>query len=318
MQAQRIVKLFKNLFFLNTFFLLIIFSASNTFADFYVIAGSRGVGTKINSLPYIIESSGFYFIDKDLSCTATNKHGITITADHVTLDLMGFSLIGPNVIGAYNGIYMNVRTNVEIRNGTIRNFSSWGIYEEYPFGDGHRVINVRAKGNQSGGIGLRGYNNLVKGCTSVKNGGDGINAGMGSTATGNTCYGNDHCGIVVSYGSTVTGNTCYDNDTYGIYASFGSTITGNTCYKNTTNGIWTGGWGCSIIGNTCYNNTNYGIYANHGSNVINNCCCGNSTYGIYLAGNNLASQNTCYSNTTANIYDGGDCTIINNHAPDVP
>ena len=314
MQARKIVNPFKALFLLNTLLLLLAFSASSTFADFYVIAGSRGVGTKINSLPYTIASSGFYFIDKNLSCAAGN-HGITITADDVTLDLMGFSLIGPNVTGSHSGISMNEKTNVEIRNGTIRNFSSWGIYEDYSFMEGHRVINIRAKENKGGGIRLSGYNNLIKGCSSVKNGGDGIYAGFGSTVTGNTCYDNDANGITAAHGSTVTGNTCYDN-TYGIYANYGSTVTGNTCYNNTTNGIWAGG-GSSIIGNTCYN-TGCGIYANHGSNVINNSCRGNSTYGIYLVGNNLASQNTCYGNTTANIYDGGDCTIINNHAPAVP
>ena len=144
MQVRKIVNPFKVLFLFNTLLLLLAFSASSTFADFYVIAGSRGVGTKINSLPYTIGSSGFYFIDKDLSCVA-GKHGITITADDVTLDLMGFSLIGPGGIGAYNGIDMDQKTNVEIRNGTVKNFAGNGIYEDYSFGEGHRVINIRVK-----------------------------------------------------------------------------------------------------------------------------------------------------------------------------
>lgn len=63
-------------------------------ADFYVIAGGgRMTGKEITSLPYTISSPGFYYITKDLT-TTTHGHGIHIQADNVTIDLMGFSLIG--------------------------------------------------------------------------------------------------------------------------------------------------------------------------------------------------------------------------------
>jgi hypothetical protein len=46
---------------------------------------------------------------------------------------------------------MSGRSNVEIRNGTIRNFGSTGIYEESNSGNSHRVINVRVMNNKGCG-----------------------------------------------------------------------------------------------------------------------------------------------------------------------
>ena len=55
---------------------------------------------------------------------ATN--GITVLANHVTLDLNGFALIG--VAGALAGIAAPASTfDLEVRNGTIRNWPTNGI-----------------------------------------------------------------------------------------------------------------------------------------------------------------------------------------------
>ena len=232
-------------------------------------------GTEITSLPYTIASSGFYFITRDLTCTATDSHGITITADNVTLDLMGFSLIGPGVTGAYHvGIHMNGdSSNVEIRNGTVTNFDNAGIQVgSASGGKSHRIIDIRAVDNVGNGIFLFSVNNTVKGCT---------------------VSGNGEYGIYLSYGSTVTGNTAYNNGNDGIYADGGSTVTGNTAYSNTGDGI----------------------YAGHGSTVIGNTSRSNGAYGINLAINNLVDQNTATQNTTANMSICSPCTFGTNHAP---
>ena len=92
---------------------------SSAKADFYVIAaGGRLIGTEIKFLPYTITSSGFYYIKKDLTSIGS---GIIVESDNVTIDLMGYSLIGPGS-GSGNGIYMDDRNNVKIRNGTIKEF----------------------------------------------------------------------------------------------------------------------------------------------------------------------------------------------------
>jgi parallel beta-helix repeat protein len=245
------------------------------------------IGTEITSLPYTISSSGFYYITQDLTSPA-GSHGITITADNVTLDLMGFSLIGPGGTEYYNGVYMNNLSNVEIRNGTVMNFSGSGIYEVSFDGEGHRIINVRAVSNRWGII-LEGESSLVKDCTVLLNGSTGIHVQSGSIVTGNTVSRNGFYGIS-AIRSTVTGNTVYRNESTGIVAV--GTVTGNTANDNGGHGIWAGG-GSTVTGNTSLGNNS----------------------GIYLNGNCLVDQNTAYNNTGANMNSCSTCTFGTNHAP---
>ena len=84
--------------------------------DIYV---SGPYGTKITSLPYTISAPGSYYLGGNLTY-AGDSHGITVNADNVTLDLMGFTLAYTGTGTTYSGIYMQGRKNVEIRNGTVR------------------------------------------------------------------------------------------------------------------------------------------------------------------------------------------------------
>jgi len=230
-------------------FIMLFMAPAPALADFYVIAGGGlPAGTEIKSLPAEISSSGFYFIKKDLTCGA-GAMGIRITADHVTLDLMGFSLIGPGGSdNAYDGVYMNGRTNVEIRNGTIRNFGRNGIRELSTSGFGHRVINVRVTGNAYYGIRLSGKGILVSGCSATSNGEVGIAIGNGTVEN--------------SVSSLNVGGS-------GVYAGAGSTITGNTCYQNGVNGVQPAGE-CLVMGNTAVSNTGVNIVNDASSTYVNN------------------------------------------------
>lgn len=179
--------------------------------DFYVIAGGRGVGTRITSLPYTISNSGFYYLGGDLT---TSGEGITVDANHVTIDLMGFSLIRSGTPGG-NGIYMAHRTNVEIRNGTVRGFDS-GVYGESGTDNTDlRVINVRAIGNQTFGIGLFGSNHLVRGCHSS----------------------NNQMGIFI-YSGTIANSTACDNSFLGIEIDGPGSLLGNVANNNTNHNFW--------------------------------------------------------------------------------
>ena len=78
---------------------------------------------------------------------------------------------------------MSGRKNVEIKNGTVRGFTSTGIYESSSANAGeHRIINVRTISNSGPGINLRGHGHLVRECTSAENSGHGIQLG-GSVQT---------------------------------------------------------------------------------------------------------------------------------------
>jgi hypothetical protein len=192
-------------------------------------------------IPLTISTRGSYYLTEEVTAAGT---AIAVDANNVTIDLMGYNLIGPGS-GTNYGIYMNGRSNVEIRNGTIRGFE-YGIYEKDEYlGKDHRLIDVRSVSNVQGGIYLFGSGHLVKDCTASYN---------GNSAAGNVF------GIYAGYASMVTGNTTHRNGisatgstVYGIYAASGSTVTGNTAHYN---------------GYLSVSTTVYGIYAEGGCTVI--------------------------------------------------
>ncbi len=62
--------------------------------------GLRAIGIPISSLPFTIDECGRYFLT-DCLTGVPGQNGITINAADVTLDLNGFSLVGP---GSNHGI----------------------------------------------------------------------------------------------------------------------------------------------------------------------------------------------------------------------
>ena len=254
-------------------------------------AAANAVRTAISSLPYTISSSGSYYITSVLNST---ESGITVGADNVTIDLMGYSLIGTGS-GINDGIYMNARKNVEIKNGTVRNFGRYGICELHGGGKGHRVINVRSLWNGSDGIRLTGYAHIIKDCIVTNNEGYGIDGYWGCTITGNIAFGNQETGIRGVSGCSITGNTVRENN-----MSEDTTKAGIEVYYN-----------CMVKNNTlCYNRKN-NIYVFSDDNVIEENLVVGSTNGInfFESGNfyanNRASGNANNYVGTAGQTDGG-------------
>ena len=278
----------------------------------------------ISSLPYTISTPGSYYLTGDLTLTSTTVPGITVNADNVTIDLMGYSLIGPGS-GPNHGIYMHGRSNVEVRNGTVRDFGRHGIYEaSSTAGKGHRVIAVRAISNGDDGFCLLGSGHLVKDCTAVGNGDDGIIVGAGTTVTGNTAYKNQGNGIQATVGCTVTDNSALENQSTGIQAWHGCTVSSNGASYNQGSGIVMQA-NCTVTGNNAMSNQFYGIRVGNGCTVAGNTAASNQWDGINLFwGDCLVDQNTAYDNNQS----GGsyvnmdltrtDCTYGVNHAPVIP
>ena len=201
-----------------------------------------------SDLPLTITEPNSYYLAENINFTDDVNNAITIEADNVTIDLMGYTLKGPDS-GNKHGIFMNGRSNVEVRNGTVRDFGSHGIYEaSLDNGKNHRVIGVRAVSNGGSGTRLHGFGHLVKDCAAVDNGSYGIVVALCCTVTGNTCYDNGDDGIWAGNGCTMTGNTAYGNTDYGIYAAGYCLIDQNTAYNNGTN-MYTG-TGC-VLGTNC-------------------------------------------------------------------
>jgi hypothetical protein len=194
--------------------------------DMYVVAVG-GVGTKINTVPYTISAPGFYYLGGNLTNTG-NTSAITITADDVTLDLMGFKLTGG---GGTAGILINGRSNVEVRNGTVRGFSS-GITEQVATGNKHRIINVRSINNSVVGINLNGDSHLVKGCDCSNNGaGITLSAGIITNCIINN---NTNSGVFV-LNSGIIADCIATGNNLGITLDGTGSVLGNIASGNTTN-----------------------------------------------------------------------------------
>lgn len=80
--------------------------------------------------PYTINNGGSYIVVKDLT-TAQNLNCITVNTSNVTIDLNGHTLYGAgSTVGSSGyGIYAPFN-NISVKNGTIVNFYTDGVYLE--------------------------------------------------------------------------------------------------------------------------------------------------------------------------------------------
>jgi parallel beta helix pectate lyase-like protein len=116
-------------------------------------AGYGQLAHPITSLPFNISESGKYVLERDLKLSS-NVDAITVNASFVRLDLNGFSIANEAITGGQKsatGIKADGFSNVEIRNGEIRGFST-GI--EISKGSGHVVENLRILDNDINGLTL--------------------------------------------------------------------------------------------------------------------------------------------------------------------
>jgi hypothetical protein len=257
-------------------------------ADFYVVGGGGRLGTAITTLPIAITSPGLYYLTNNLTSSGTNNYAITVNADDVTIDLNGFCLTGPGKgSGTLNSgiVVAATRTNVEIRNGSIKAFGLDGI-QSAPDCTSIRVVGVRVRDTGHYGINLDGSGNLVMDCA-AKNSETGIYVGTSSLVKGSQVVENSYYGIFLNVASTAVGNTVRGG-TYGIVANPGSSVTDNTVSGNSQDGINTF-TACTITRNTAYNNTGWGIHTLTYCTITNNTTDG-LTHGTNctLADNTLA------------------------------
>jgi hypothetical protein len=178
--------------------------------EFYVIVGGgKPVGTKVSAVPYTITTPGFYYLAGNLSYNSTTGNAITINANDVTLDLMGNILSGPGTAaGVVEAITISGRTNVEVRNGTVRNFFV-GVHDgDINNGKKHRALNLRVT-NTTFGIVFDGQNHLIKNCSASDNINTGLHIGSGLITD---CVANfNGVGIILDGPGSVLGNTACNN-----------------------------------------------------------------------------------------------------------
>jgi parallel beta-helix repeat protein len=253
------------------------------------------------SATFKISKPGSYYLTGNIDAVV-DADAIAIEAGDVTVDLMGFALVGGSGSTGGSGILIGDVSNVEIRNGTIRGFGLFGIRQPFNTAKTHRIIGVRIASNGHSGVHLLGEGHTIRDCTAEGNGKSGIIASIGTTMIGNTALNNVEAGIFAGFGSTVTGNTARSNGQLGIFAGTGSTVTGNTATNNTADGIAISAE-CRVEQNVCQGNgldagSGAGIHATGADNRITGNHLTGADRGLEIGDKgNYVADNTVKGNT---------------------
>ncbi|MCC6678433.1 MAG: right-handed parallel beta-helix repeat-containing protein [Phycisphaerales bacterium] len=264
---------------------------------------------------YKITQPGSYYLAGNVT-GVSGRIGIEIVASGVTLDLMGFELLG--VAGALDGVRVTTAgvANVAVVNGSVRNWDDDGV--DVSSAQGVRVEGVLASGNSDAGI-RAGVNAVIIGCTARQNASSGVSSTGGiSTLAGCTIKDcsvslNNGYGINTTSGCVVM-NCSVQANADGILVNSGSTVVGCTLYNNSGDGIIVTG-DCLVRSNMCLNNgalSGSGIWASSSDNRIEDNNSTGADIGIRVTGTgNFISRNTCSGNTTNwDIASGNVCLVV--------
>ncbi len=287
---------------------------------------------------YHISQPGSYYLTGNLT-GVSGKHGIEIAASGVTLDLNGFELAGVASGVTVDGVRVDTtgRSNISVRNGTVRNWSGTGINLLASTPLSCVVTDVRATSNGGAGISV-GATSQVIACSASLNTANGIYLSFNCTATNCVVATNGQNGIYGSVVNAISHCTAYENGADGISAGIGSKITDCVAYDNTDEGFVMGSSG-TISGCTASVNGGNGIELYYGSSAINcssqnnmfhgitgpdrcyivgNTCVrngfsGGPASGIYLSGNSSRIEgNTCIENDRGIELDGTRNFVVRN------
>jgi len=126
--------------------------------------------TVISHVPYIITQSGNYVLGGNLTCNDSKGTCIEIQADHVTLNLLGYTLrsSSSDLNRSIYGIYAKDRSHITITNGMVEGFF-YGIYLEDVSREGryapeygwHTIKDIVTRKNTFRGIRVEGLCNTV-------------------------------------------------------------------------------------------------------------------------------------------------------------
>ncbi len=254
--------------------------------------------------PIAICKSGSYRLSGDLTIASVDTDAIDIRANDVTLDLNGFSIVGPVTCqpGTYPIVCSNrgqgigvlagdlyPGNNVTLRNGNIRGMGAGGVLL---YGTGNLVDSVHVEWSGGGtGVGLAPgifvLFGVVSHCSATANVGAGI-AGITvninfSTSSYNGAYGFQGSAqpgpggppAPGSIGGTVVSNSVASNNGQdGIFDAF--LAVNNTSTYNIGLGLRYDGNGYGYTGNVIYGNSGGTVTAlgtSLGHNLCNSVAC---------------------------------------------
>ncbi len=262
-----------------------------------------------------ITQRGSYYLTGNLTHTG-DRNGILIEADDVTIDLMGFVMVGNSAatVAIFGAAPLR---NITVRNGSIRSWIGGGInlgpasddmcrFENLTisrcFSDGlacltaAQVVDCQAFINDGHGFRL-GASSTVTRCIARQNSGSGFNLGAASTVIECSAILSGLGGFDISFGSLVRACLARSNLREGIIAGGGSTVESCNATLNAWHGIRIAGDG-TVRNNDCaangQANLNAGLFCSGSDSRIESNNCTNNGVGIRVAlGGNIILGNTC-------------------------
>src|SRR5436309_356976 len=132
--------------------------------------------TPITAVPFTIPAAGTWCLAQDLNTTLASGNAITIAANNVVLDLNGHRLanVGAGPGTEASGVYAFQRTDITVRNGTVRGFK-FGIRLDdsspYTTYQAHVIEDLRADQNTWIGIWVAGRENIIRNTQVMSTGG---------------------------------------------------------------------------------------------------------------------------------------------------
>jgi hypothetical protein len=188
--------------------------------------------------PLIITQPGNYRLTGNLIVPDANTTAIEIDADDVTIDLNGFSIVGPvqcspppvscAPTGGGNGVHAVNKDRIVVRNGSIYGVGNVGVYLET---NSTRIERLSLFGN--GGGGAISFGGLISDSVSELNGGTGI-TGLDITVQGILSRDN------ALFGLEAYGHSSYENSRFSGNNNYGAQVnnkpaqgSGNLCNATT-------------------------------------------------------------------------------------
>jgi hypothetical protein len=166
--------------------------------------------------PVTLSAPGSYVLTSNLDVPDADTDGIEVLADHTTLDLNGFSVLGPSVCSgeppscAPTGTGVGVASSaahVTVMNGSVIGLGGLGL----DLGTHGHVKGVAAISNGGGGIRVGDRSHVIESRANT-NGGDGIEAGLRSLASDNSATGNAGFGLRLGDASAFATNLLSANN----------------------------------------------------------------------------------------------------------
>ncbi len=320
-------------------------SATQTTANSILAASEPRIPINATTTPgtstavYRITNRGSYYLTGNVN-GVTAKYGIEIASNNVTVDLMGFTLLG--IPGTLDGIHSQFNSGVIIRNGIVNAFGGDGIdlRNTNSFSYASLIENIISINHTGVGI-ITNESSIVRNCVASDNDGDGISVWASSLVEGCSSTRNTGNGITTTDGSIVSKCVATQNGGNGIVMNSGGIISECSVFKSTLDGIRTsflvvirdnnvqssgfGGDGAGIhvtsFGNRIEGNVSYGadrgIDVDDANNfIIRNTCRGNAINWDMVANNNYGVILNRSSAVTAAVSGNSAASALGTTEPD--